>query len=169
MPDFQLVPQVDGDYFKTVPWNDHPSATPLALAIAAAGGQAAWDLLSPAEQAARLAQYPPARPSRLTQIQDRPRYAWTGTINQPITVWAQPDGVSVAGVPDTALGGRLFEAWFVESPELPLNPSYVFGHTSRIYYTPSRPGHYTMCVRRKAGGAVVFHVDILDPAAAAPP
>lgn len=167
MPDFALVPQLNGTVFHTVPWTDPPN-NPIEAAIEAAGGQAAWDSLSPEQRAVLISQRPSARPSRVTSIEGRQRFAWQATVHRPFQVWAKPDG-GAAGDPDTALGGRLFVAWFVESPELPLGPNYSVGYTSRLYYTPHLVGHFVLVVRRDRGGGVVLHVDVVDPAAPAPP
>ncbi|HET9930939.1 MAG TPA: hypothetical protein VFQ35_09640, partial [Polyangiaceae bacterium] len=110
----------------------------------------------------------PPRESRVTTIQGRQRFAWQATLNRQFQVWAQPDG-GVAGCPDSQLGGRTFDAWFAESPELPLGPSFSVGFTSRIYYTPHLVGHLVLVVRRRDGGGVVLHVDVVDPTQPAPP
>ncbi|HET9932987.1 MAG TPA: hypothetical protein VFQ35_19925 [Polyangiaceae bacterium] len=166
MPDFTLVPKLNGTVFHTVPWTDPPA--PHA-AVTAAGGQSAWDALNASQQFALNMQHPD-RPSRVTAIQGRQRFAWQATVNRPFQVWCQPDG-GVAGCPDSALGGRLFDAWFAESPELPLGPNYSVGYTSRLYYTPHLAGHYVLVVRRNdgRGGGVVLHIDVVDPTASAPP
>lgn len=164
MPDFQLVPQLNGTVFRTVSWTD--PAVPNA-AVAAAGGLTAWNALNEAQQFALRLQHPD-RAARVTSIQARPRFAWQATLHRPFQVWCQPDG-GVAGAADTALGGRLFDAWFAESPELPLGPNYSVGYTSRIYYTPHLVGHFVLVVRRKDGGGVVLHIDVVDPAAPPPP
>ena len=169
MPDFSLVPQLNGTVFRTVPWTD-PAVAPndaLLAAIADAGGQTAWDALAPAQQQALLARHP-AKPSRVTSIQGRQRFAWTATLNRPFQVWAMADG-GVAGAADSTLGGLLFDAWFVESPELPFGPNNSVGFTSRLYYTPRLVGHFVLVVRRKDGGGVVLHIDVVDPTAAVPP
>jgi hypothetical protein len=164
VPDFQLIPQLNGTVFRTVPWTD--PALPNA-AIAAAGGIGVWNTLNANQQFALRLQNPD-RPSRVTSIQARPRFAWQATLNRTFQVWCQPDS-GVAGAPDSALGGRLFDAWFTESPELPLGPNYSVGYTSRLYYTPHLVGHFVLVVRRKDGGGVVLHIDVVDPASRAPP
>ncbi len=166
MPDFVLVPKANGTVFRTVPWTD--PAAPNA-AITAAGGLAAWNALNANQQFALKMQHPD-RPSRVTEIQSRPRFAWQATLNRKFEVWCQPDG-GAAGAADSTLNGRTFDAWFAESPELPLGPNYSVGYTSRLYYTPHLAGHYVLVVRRNdgRGGGVVLHVDVVDPTQPAPP
>lgn len=109
-----------------------------------------------------------SRPSRVTTTLGRSRFAWQVQVNTQFQVWARPDG-GAAGDPDTVLGGRLFTAWFAESPELPVSPSYSVGYSGRIYFTPTLIGHIVLVVRRKDGGAVVLHIDCVDPDLPVPP
>jgi hypothetical protein len=165
MPDFTLEPQASAT-FRTTAWEDpaFTLADARAAAIAASGlSEAAFNAL-PAEQQGRwMAQAPQPRPSRVTTIQDRNRYAWTVNVGTLLKVWVKPDG-GVAGAPDSALDSRLPYAWFVETPYGPDSPSFTPGLSSQLYFLPTVIGHYTLVVRRPLGGAVVLHIDCVNPA-----
>lgn len=140
MPDFTLEPQKTAT-FRTLPWKDPPFFPP--------------DDREP-------------KPSRVTAVNDRNRFAWTVNIGTMMKIWVKPDG-GVAGAPDSAFASRQPYAWFAETPYGFDSPSFAPGMSSQLSFLPPMLGHYTLVVRRKEGGAVVLHVDCIDPALPAPP
>jgi len=60
---------------------------------------------------------------------------------------------------DSALGGRTFEAWFLEAPEPPALTVPV-AHSTVISFQPLKRGHHTLQIRRlQSGGALILHFD----------
>lgn len=67
----------------------------------------------------------------------------------------------VEGPSDAALGGRLFTAYFVEHASS-WTPGVYQGdaQSSVADFELPVPGHYTLAMRRAAGGAVFIHLDV---------
>jgi hypothetical protein len=81
------------------------------------------------------------------------------TVGVEVEITASVGGV--AGPADSALGGRLFYAWEVESPQAgPVVITWTAGTTSVQRFTPLAEGHYAIGIARDAGGAVILHLDV---------
>lgn len=100
------------------------------------------------------------RPSRLNARVGHPHTRWTGKVGTQITVSAIVGGVTAPL--DTALGGRLFSAWFVQSPEPGpwVMPESPVGQSSVRSFYPKYPGHYVVGFYRAAGGIEHIHMDV---------
>lgn len=97
-------------------------------------------------------------PSRLNARTGFPHTRWMGKVGTQITVSAVVAGVT--GPLDSALGGRLFQSWFVQAPASPLACSSPGGQSSVQAFTPPAPGHYVVALYRQAGGTEHIHVDV---------
>lgn len=101
------------------------------------------------------------RPSRVNPREGFPHFRWRGRVATQISVIATVAGVE--GPLDTALGGRLFSAWFSQAPFLPQPPPLAApGRSSHQSFTPYYPGYYQLGFRRTDGGIELVNVDV-DP------
>ena len=90
-----------------------------------------------------------------------PHRYYQATVGVQVEIRALVGGALVA---DSGLGGRLFTAWFIEYPtSYHIAPVGVASYSARQQFTPPKPGHYTMVIRREGGGAFVFHFDATGP------
>ncbi len=116
-------------------WNDPPSAGPGAL------------------------------PSRLNAFAEHPHLRYVAETGVPVEVTAVVGGVSAPM--DAALGGRLFSFYVIEWPLEGTSPppatSGAAAQSSVQTFTPTEAGHYTLKMKRPAGGAILLHIDSLDP------
>lgn len=106
-------------------------------------------------------------PSRINPKPDHPHRRFTGTVGVAVTFKATVGGVE--GEIDSNLGGKLFEAWWIEHPGDPIasspgGPGPTFsnpaGQSSVQSFTPQKTGHHTIGFRREDGGAFVLHLDV---------
>lgn len=104
---------------------------------------------------------PPA-PSRLNSDPSHSPLYMRVTVPQTFLVQAVIGGV--VGPDDSTLGGRLFEAHWVEwsgnSPPIYVQPS-LSGFSSRvqIQLLAEHVGHFCFCMMRPDGGAILIHFD----------
>ncbi len=128
----------------------------FTLRIASGATLELWK--DPARPAGTQGGSDPGAPSRLNPLPDAPHRRWVGTIGSPIVVRATVNGVEAPL--DTALGGRLFKAWWVEQAGPADGPTGTAGKSSEQTFTPLVDGHYTLGVERDQGGAIFVHVDV---------
>lgn len=123
--------------------------------VASGATIARW--LDPERPAGTLGLDDPGRPSRLNPLPGAPHLRWSVPIDTMLELHCWVGGVDAP--PDGALGGRLFEAWVVESAD-PILRAIVRPQSSIVQFTNHLEGHYAIGVRRQSGGAVIFHFDV---------
>jgi hypothetical protein len=111
----------------------------------------------PARPAGTVDAEDPGAPSRVNSKVGTQQRMRLGTVGTPIELTATLGGV--AGPLDSALGGKLFLAWFAEQAGTVglVSPA---GQSSVQSFTPPTPGHYTVGMFREDSGAVLVHLDV---------
>jgi len=100
--------------------------------------------------------------SRIAPSVAAPMRRWRVVAGNLVETRATADGGSEAAL-DAALDGRLFSAWWVESPIDGGAAIHALPARSSVQrFTVSRVGHYTLAIRRDGGGKVLLHFDC-DP------
>lgn len=100
----------------------------------------------------------PGAPSRVNPLPDAPHRRYVATLGAPVVVRATVGGVE--GPLDSALGGRLFTAWWVEQAGPAIGPVGTASKSSEQTFTPQAEGHYTLGLERDQGGAIFLPVDV---------
>jgi hypothetical protein len=96
-------------------------------------------------------------PSRLRPRPGFPERFYRATAGVAVMLHAIVDGVLTPL--DTALGGRLFYGFVVESPAVCMHTSSMPGQSSIQNFIPLLVGHHTVRISRKDGGSVLLHFD----------
>lgn len=97
-------------------------------------------------------------PSRSNPRSGFPHRRRVASVGATVTVTASVDGV--VGPADSALGGRLFTAAFIEHPgALPTLIAGGVGRSSVKLFRADVAGHYALIMRRSGGGGVILHLD----------
>ena len=100
------------------------------------------------------------RPSRTNASLQHPHRRRVAIVGTQITVRATVHAIGGSSPPDALLEGRLFLSWLAEFPGAGMPPvTSPPGQSSLVRFTPPRPGHYTLVMRRAQGGGVFLHVD----------
>ena len=100
------------------------------------------------------------RPSRINPAPNRPHLRWLAAVGAEVELSAVVDG-DVAPL-DSALAGETFVGWFAECPSASApTVSSPPGQSSVRRFTPVRAGHYTYVVRRRRGGGIIVHLDVV--------
>jgi len=95
----------------------------------------------------------------------RRRVVNVGSLVEVTVRCTNPAGEVVDGELDYNLGGRTFMAWLAEFPGTSRpNVTHPPDQSTVQRFTPTRPGHYTLVLRRTqgGGGGVFVHVDAID-------
>lgn len=104
-------------------------------------------------------------PSRLNLDPDHhPSFRLFEVVATPVSIEVRATVNGIDGPLDAALGGNLFTAaWAEWSGSTPPAISYAAGQTSVVSFTVGfdHVGHFCLRLRRKNGGAVLLHFDVL--------
>lgn len=67
-------------------------------------------------------------------------------------------------LPDSGLGGDLFIVTAIETPDgvQPQSGASQFGWSALQFVRLEAEGHYTLELRRTSGGAIIFHIDVVE-------
>jgi hypothetical protein len=101
------------------------------------------------------------KPTRLNAAVGQPHRYIKLLRNVPCVVKCTVNGSLSEGPLDTALGGKLFQCWFAEYPNLtPLYPWSPGGQSSVVNFTPIELGSYLLVISRDGGGAIAIHLQV---------
>jgi hypothetical protein len=100
---------------------------------------------------------PDGEPSRVRPHPGHDQLYYLGKLARGVLIKCAVGGVE--GLPDSALGGRLFAAYLSEGFG-PGSFTAAAGFTSTILWTPTNAGHHLVGIRRPDGGAYLIPFDI---------